>query len=115
MILLDDAGVHQLECCQLPEYYYSDCNTFSSSYGIGIDCRDHGENLVMEGQCHSGHNDDCHGNFNQVTCCQGHYQGQLVGPTNECTWEYTGFGVQLECGRSDEIIVGRCGSGSNEG
>merc|ERR1711934_1126056 len=34
-----------------------------------------------------------------------------VGPTDECTWEYTGYGERVECGRSDEVLVGRCGSG----
>ena len=33
----------------------------------------------------------------------------------ECSWDYAGHGVVLECGRSDEIVVGRCGSGENRG
>ena len=33
----------------------------------------------------------------------------------ECSWDYAGHGVVLECGRSDEIVVGRCGSGRNRG
>ena len=33
----------------------------------------------------------------------------------ECSWEYAGHGVVLECGRSDEIVTGRCGSGENRG
>ena len=69
----------------------------------------------MEGQCHSGQHHDCHGSANLVTCCQGHYQGRAVGPTDQCTWEYFDHGQQMECGRSDEIIVGRCGSGMNKG
>ena len=69
----------------------------------------------MEGQCHSGQHHDCHGSANMVSCCQGHYEGSDVGPTSQCTWEYFDHGQQMECGRSDEIIVGRCGSGRNKG
>ena len=32
-----------------------------------------------------------------------------VGPTDQCTWEYSGHGTMLECGRSDEVLVGRWG------
>ena len=32
-----------------------------------------------------------------------------LGPTAECTWEYSGHGTMLECGRSDEVLVGRWG------
>ena len=76
--------------------------------------RDYGT-LIMEGQCHSGQHHDCHGSANLVSCCQGHYEGSDVGPTSQCTWEYFDHGQQMECGRSDEIIVGRCGSGRNKG
>ena len=104
---------HQLKCCAMPEYYYSHCTTYNAGHGIPIDCRDHGGNLILEGQCHSGEHADCHGYGNLVTCCEGHYQNEPVGPTSECTWEYHGYGVLLECGRSDEVLVGRCGSGRN--
>ena len=77
--------------------------------------REHGDTLILEGQCHSGQHHDCHGSANLVSCCQGHYQGSDVGPTSQCTWEYFDHGQQMECGRSDEIIVGRCGSGMNKG
>ena len=42
------------------------------------------------------------------------YQNQLVGPiASECTWQYgSKWGRLLECGRSDEILAGRCGTGS---
>ena len=99
----------------MPEYYYSDCSSYGSGYGVPIDCRDHGEGLVIEGQCHSGQGIDCHGSVNLVQCCQGHYQGRAVGPTSECSWQYHGHGAMLECGRSDEILVGRCGSGKYPG
>jgi len=106
--------VHQLKCCAMPEFYYSDCDTYNSDYGVPIDCRDHDEGTqIVEGQCHSGSAHDCHGDANQVACCSGHYQGKPVGNNpDECTWEYGGYGQMLECGRSDEVLVGRCGSGS---
>ena len=59
----------------MPEFFYSDCDTFSSDWGIPIDCRDHGEGKLVEGQCHSGEKHDCHGAANLVTCCSGSYQG----------------------------------------
>ena len=31
--------VHQLKCCDMQEFYFSDCNTFNSDYGQPIDCR----------------------------------------------------------------------------
>ena len=60
----------------MPEFYYSDCDTYNSDYGVPIDCRDHEEGTqIVEGQCHSGSAHDCHGDANQVACCSGHYQG----------------------------------------
>ena len=35
----------------------------------------------MEGQCHLGEHQDCHGHGNLITCCHGHLGGQDVGPT----------------------------------
>lgn len=26
-----------------------------------------------------------------------------MGPTDACTWQYTGYGERVECGRSDEV------------
>ena len=57
--------VHNLKCCAMPEYSYGHCNTFSSSYGVPIDCRDHVDGTVLEGQCHSGRRADCHGDYNR--------------------------------------------------
>ena len=57
--------VHNLKCCVLAEYSYGHCNTFSSNYGVPIDCREHVSGTVLEGQCHSGKNADCHGDFNR--------------------------------------------------
>ena len=64
---------------------------------------------------------------NQVECCQGHFQGQLVGSTGQCTWLFSGgFGATIgkcwrvieasrcvlqECGRNDEAVMGRCSTG----
>merc|ERR1711971_1302882 len=70
--------VHQIKCCDMAEFYYSNCNTFNSDYGQPIDCRDHGDTLILEGQCHSGQHHDCHGSANLVSCCQGHYEGSDV-------------------------------------
>merc|ERR1711953_5340 len=67
----------------------------------------------VEGSCHSGESHDCYGAANQIDCCAGHLAGQKVGPTDQCGWQYSGHGVQLDCGRSDEVVVGRCGSGGN--
>merc|ERR1719348_1342429 len=41
--------VHQIQCCGVPEYYYSGCNTYGSNWGQNIDCRDHGQDLVSGG------------------------------------------------------------------
>ena len=40
---------------------------------------------------------------NLVTCCVGHLGEALVGATDQCTWEFAGFGGVLECGRKDEV------------
>ena len=34
-------------CCALPAYTYSHCNTFSSDFGVEVDCRDHGAVTLM--------------------------------------------------------------------
>ena len=106
-------SVYQLRCCAVEGYYYSGCNSFAAGFGANNDCRDHGEQLLLEGSCSSGEHNDCAGSANTAVCCSGHLNSTEVGPTAECTWEYTGHGKQLECGRSDEIVVGRCGSGGN--
>ena len=37
-----------------------------------------------------------------------------AGPNpNVCSWTYANHGYQLECGRNDEIVAGRCGSGEH--
>ena len=74
--------VHQLKCCAMDSFYYTDCDSFSSNYGVPIDCRDHGDGLILEGQCHSGFGADCHGDFNQVSCCGGHYDGKIKKELN---------------------------------
>ena len=105
---------HQLMCCAVPGYYYSDCAAFAAGHGEPLDCRDHGDGLLLEGSCASGGHHDCSDSSSvTVECCNGHLEGALVGPTDQCTWEYSGHGVQLLCGRSDEVVAGRCGSGKN--
>ena len=46
-------------------------------------------------------------------CCEGHLTtGQNVGPhLGYCNWIYANHGYRLECGRKDEVVAGRCGSG----
>ena len=40
--------------------------------------------------------------------------GEDVGPRIEqCGWIYGGHCDRIECFRDDEIVAGRCGSGSN--
>ena len=43
----------QLQCCAIPEYYYSGCDVFGAGHGVNNDCQDHGA-LIMEGTCASG-------------------------------------------------------------
>ena len=107
----DGAG-HQLLCCAVPGYFYSDCGVFGADHGVNNDCRDHGTGLLLEasfyfsylviysnlyqylfaysfvkGSCASGENHDCLGFSTLAECCTGHINGTLVGPTEECTWE----------------------------
>ena len=56
---------------------------------------------------------DCNG-FSVVNrCCEGHLiTGQNVGPhIGYCEWKYANHGYPIECGRNDEVVAGRCGSG----
>ena len=78
LVIYSGGTAHQLKCCALDSFYYSDCDNFDSNYGVPIDCRDHGDGLILEGQCHSGFHADCHGDFNLVTCCGGHYNGKFL-------------------------------------
>ena len=43
----------------------------SSDWGGQIDCREAGDLLMVEGQCHSGKGHDCSGSANIVDCCPG--------------------------------------------
>ena len=105
-----ESTVHQLKCCVVPQYSYSNCITKSSDYGIPIDCRYHGQK-VAKGQCHSGEYKDCSGGVvNKVVCCDGHYKNVTVRPSSKCYWQYGRHGVMKECAGSD-VLVGRCGSG----
>ena len=60
----------------MPEFSYAHCESTYSGAGQPIDCRDHFQDSIVEGQCHSGANEDCHGDFNLITCCQASYQGE---------------------------------------
>ena len=60
----------------MPEFSYSHCESTYSGAGWPIDCRVHFQDTIVEGQCHSGANEDCHGDFNLITCCQASYQGE---------------------------------------
>ena len=61
---------------------------------------------------------DCNG-FSVVNlCCDGHMitgqngTSQNVGPhIGNCDWKYANHGYPVECGRIDEVVAGRCGSG----
>lgn len=32
-------SVHQIKCCDMPDFYFSNCDTFTSDWGQPIDCR----------------------------------------------------------------------------
>ena len=103
------------------------------TWGELLQCPDiHSENgHLVEGFCESGRDQACNGHASEVECCQGHYQGQIVGSTGQCTWLFSGgFGatlgnysinnknncavydvIILECGRTDEVVMGRCSTG----
>ena len=55
---------------------------------------------------------ECNG-FSVVNrCCEGHIGPYKVGPNiSNCHWNYGNHGVPIECGRNDEAVAGRCGSG----
>ena len=56
---------------------------------------------------------DCDGYSVVNRCCEGHLiTGQSVGPhIGYCSWTFANHGYPLECGRNDEVVAGRCGSG----
>ena len=103
----------------------------SGSWGELLACPDihTGDGHLLEGLCESGTDYACNGHASEVECCQGHYQGQVIGSTGQCSWLFTGgFGSVLgrtfliiihavssransECGRSDEVVMGRCSTG----
>ena len=86
-------SAHQLKCCAIHGYYYSDCNAYGADHGVNNNCRDHGLTLLLEASCNSGEHHDCHGSSTIAECCTGHLEGREVGPTAECTWEYAGHGM----------------------
>ena len=55
---------------------------------------------------------ECNGFSIVNRCCEGHLGFYKVGPNvDNCHWNYTNYGVPIECGRNDEVVAGRCGSG----
>ena len=105
---------HQILCCAMPDFVYGECQKYGSGHGQLNSCLEHGNVArLLEGTCGSGAELDCDGYSVINNCCIGHlFSGEQVGPNkNQCTWEYADYGYQLECGRSDEVVAGRCGSG----
>ena len=103
--------VHRMKCCKLDNYAYFGCTEKRSNYGKWINCRDFGQNLMVEGQCHSGASADCNGDFNGVKCCQAKIGNQVVGPDfDRCEWLGGGIGESKSCPKN-MVLIGRCGSG----
>ena len=98
-----------MECCRVPEFYYGTCESHGGTWGELLECPaiHSGSGHLVEGFCESGTSTACNGHASEVECCQGHYQGQLVGSTGQCTWLFSGgFGatigeaaVQRYCGQ----------------
>ena len=87
-----------MECCRVPEFYYGTCEVRGGTWGELLACPDihTGDGHLLEGLCESGSNYDCNGHASEVECCQGHYQGQVVGSTGQCSWLFSGgFGTTL--------------------
>ena len=87
-----------LECCRVAEFYYGTCEVRGGTWGELLACPDihTGDGHLLEGLCESGTSEACNGHASEVECCQGHYQGQLVGSTGQCSWVFSGgFGALL--------------------
>ena len=106
---------HEILCCPLPGFYFGHCFEYGTEHGKPNSCLDHGEiPTLLEGTCGSGAELDCDGYSVINSCCEGHLAttGENVGPNDRhCSWTYANHGYPLECGREDEIVAGRCGSG----
>ena len=79
-------------------YCLSRCEVRGGTWGELLSCPDihTGQGHLLEGVCESGSNYACNGHASEVECCQGHYQGQTVGSTGQCSWMFTGgFGSIL--------------------
>ena len=79
-----------MTCCR--------CEVRGGTWGELLSCPDiHSDNgHLVEGVCESGSSYACNGHASEVECCQGHYQGQVVGSTGQCSWMFTGgFGSTL--------------------
>jgi len=104
-----------LKCCRFEGFYYGHCEmAISDDWGDNFECssRVDGQASIVEAICGSGHDKDCEGHSHKAECCEGHVEGKLVGSSGQCTWVYTSdWGTEVECGRSDEMVSGICGSG----
>ena len=105
-----------MECCRVPEFYYGTCEVRGGSWGELLACPEQNTGHLVEGVCESGREVACNGHAGEVECCVGHMQGREVGSTGQCTWLFNGaFGSTLECGRDDEVVMGRCSTGGGGG
>ncbi|TRY68410.1 hypothetical protein TCAL_06201 [Tigriopus californicus] len=106
---------HQLLCCDLDNFYYSNCLEFYGGYGVHLSCPEltKDPDTMVEAACGSEKGLDCHnGSSHSVKCCHGHqFDGSRVGSSGECYWLYGGRGQPVQCTRNDEAVFGRCGSG----
>ncbi|XP_023323204.1 uncharacterized protein LOC111697416 isoform X2 [Eurytemora carolleeae] len=103
-------------CCAFEGFYYGNCELQSSvEYGVPLSCiEDNVSAHIAEAMCGSGTRQDCQGYSHRTECCEGHVNGELVGSSGQCAWKYThNWGEQLVCGRSDEAVMGICGSGGD--
>ena len=94
-----------VECCRVPEFYYGTCESHGGTWGELLECPaiHSGSGHLVEGFCESGTSTACNGHASEVECCQGHYQGQLVGSTGQCTWLFSGgFGATI--GEAAQIL-----------
>ena len=68
----DDCGSgdwHQLLCCDMPDYVYSDCVDYKGEHGSELSCPELTNDMgsLVEGACGSGLNHDCEGSTHIVS------------------------------------------------
>lgn len=113
-----DGHTHQLLCCDLDNFVYSDCLEFQGDYGIHLSCPEltKDKDTMVEASCGSEGGRDCHSeSAHTVKCCHGHqFDGSRLGSSGDCYWIHGIYGQQIECNRNDEVVFGRCGSGKGD-